>query len=248
MHADPRQAARIGRKRLLCRLLHWPTYAGCWLLLRLFGGYRIADLANIRHRFREVSDRPGPLLICANHLTYIDSMLMIWAFGSVRWYWTHYSRLSWNLPAEDVFGRKRLFRAVAAISKCIFVNREGSLRHKDDILRLCRDLLAAGEIVTIFPEGGRSRTGRFEVEKLTSGAGKIVAGLGDCRVLCVYLRSDRQERYANYPPRGSEFHVDMAIMEFDAEATANLSYREITAAIGERISQLEQHYFAKARP
>jgi 1-acyl-sn-glycerol-3-phosphate acyltransferase len=240
------QARFAGAQRLLCRLLHVPLYFVCVALMRHASGYRIARLAEVRRRFRDVAATPGPLLICANHLTFIDSALMIWAFGSNGWYLGNFSRFSWNLPAGDFFKKKMLYRFVALISKCVFIHRDGSKQHKDGVLQLCRHLLASGEVVTIFPEGKRSRTGRFDPANLTYGAGKLVSELGGCRVLCVYLRGDKQETYSNYPPKGATFHVDMELLDLVSRKPGREGYQDIVGRIGASIHGMEERYFAGA--
>ena len=42
-------------------------------------GWRIENAAEARAEFRRLRREGGPLLVCANHLTMIDSALIAWA-------------------------------------------------------------------------------------------------------------------------------------------------------------------------
>ncbi len=244
--APPRELiVQAGWQRLLCRLVHVPLYGVCVGLMKHKAGFRIARFREIRREFAAmVASGDGPFLICANHLTFIDSALMIWAFGSNGWYFRNFDRFSWNLPAGDFFKKKALYRFIALVSKCIFIHRDGSKQHKDSVVALCLHLLRSGEIVTVFPEGTRSRTGRFDAEKLTYGTGKMIAQLGRCRVLCVYLRGDKQDGFSNYPPAGSKFHLDMKLLEMAPRGQGREAYQDIVARIGSVIKGMEDRYFA----
>ncbi len=240
----PTTVRQMARKAIVCRAA-WPFLSAlAWCALRLVGKYRIQNLADIRRRYAEIAAVPGPLLICSNHLTFIDSILILWALGSPSWHWRHFTRSSWNVPAADVFGRSRFWRAIFAMTKCVMIDRTGSLRHRDDVLRVCSHLLLMGETVTIFPEGRRSRSGHFDLERLKPGLGKVVAATGPCRVLCIYLRGDRQPAFSDFPPRGSTFKLGMDIIDLDQEVS-DLPYRAITRIVGQRIAHLEESYLTE---
>lgn len=232
----------------LQRTLNWalllPFGALIILLLRWAGGYRIENLEETRRRFRELSREKAPLLVCGNHLTFIDSALMLWAFASTVWYLFHYRFFSWNLPAGDFFAKKLKYRVVLHLSKCIFLYRDGPPAHQNRVLTLCRHLLEKGEVVTIFPEGQRSRSGRVEPEKMTHGAARLIESLGGrCRVLCVYVRGDKQEGYSDYPPRGSLFRIRMELLAPSSSQAGRQAYHEITAQIGGALKRLEEEHF-----
>lgn len=219
------------------------------LIIRFGCRYRIENLPEIRRRYREILRQSGnaPLMICGNHLTFIDSALLIAALGSDFWYLLNFRRFSWNLPAGDFFKKKFIFRVVAYLSKCIFIHRDGTKEHRDAVLDLCQELLERGEVVTIFPEGKRSRSGRFEPAKLTYGVGKIISRMDRCNVLCVYLRGEHQETYSNYPRRGSRFRLEMQLISPASRKTGRDAYLEIVGQIGTTIHGMETAYFA-SRP
>lgn len=218
------------------------------VLFRWMGRYEVENLAQVRKQVRSLLEKPGPIVICGNHLTFIDSCLLIWAFATIPWYVRNYHRFSWNLPAGDFFGKKFTFRLVAYFGKCIFVHRDGTHRHKGEIVQIAKTLVAAGEALTIFPEGRRSRSGRFEIERLTYGAGKIIAEVPGCRVLCTYLRSDKQDSHSEYPARGSRFYLRIREIQPQFQPGARSAPEEVTRQIGQTILEMENTYFAEHAP
>ena len=121
----------IGRWYGATRKLSWPVRKA-WLRVDLFGADAVpAD---------------GPALLAPNHLSFLDSMLLMYA-----------------LPRPVVFLGKaeylehpvtrRLFPAAGMIP----VDRSGRCVARS--LRMAADVLADGGIVGVFPEGTRSRDG-----------------------------------------------------------------------------------------
>lgn len=223
-------------------ILMVPFYSAFALGMRWLGKYTVPDRERLRAEFRQIVQDHPRLLICANHLTFIDSAILVWALGSPGWYLRNFSKFSWNLPAGDFFKKKLIFRVVAFLAKCIFIHRDGSREHKTTVLEVCRDLVAKGEVVTVFPEGKRSRSGRFDLALLTHGVGRIVNDLdGDCSVLCAYVRSHLQDKFSDYPPIGSRFYIEMEVIRpGSARAPADITHR-----IGATIKRMEDAYFAR---
>lgn len=235
---------QIGAQRFWGWLTILPFCGILALVFRFVGRYRIENMRELRAQYRELTRDGRPLLICLNHLTYIDSALLIWALASNVWYQAHYSKFSWNLPAGDHFKRKLHHRLVAYLAKCLYIHRDGTKRHKNGVLAECMRLLGRGEVVTIFPEGKRSRTGRFELDRLTYGVGKVCAEVTGCRVLCAYVRGDRQESFSSYPARGSRFRVATSVLEPRTELTGREACAELTMQIAREIKRLENQHFA----
>src|SRR5262245_11438602 len=130
------------------------------------------------------------MVICSNHLNYIDSAIIIWALAPVWCDALNYKKLSCKFPACYHFKKKLIHRFVAFFFKCIYIHRDGTKEHKEAVLKTSLQLVKDGHLLTLFPEGKRSRSGRVEPEKITYGIGKILNQLdGKGRVLCVYLRS-----------------------------------------------------------
>lgn len=237
----------------LCRILLLPVGGISVMLMKYFRGYRIENIKAIREQFRDVwqeKELDGrPLLICANHLTFIDSALIIWALASNWWYFFNYKAFTWNVPAGDFFKKKLHYHAILYLTKCIFIDRKGSPAHKNAVLNLCRYLLAKGNVVLIFPEGQRSREGRFDVDRLRFGVGKILTSLENAKVLCVYLRSDKQETFSNYPPKNSKFHMRLKLIEpVIADGSKKRASIAAVKEIGAVIEQMEVDFFAGKEP
>lgn len=233
----------------LCRLLLLPVGGLLVAMMKYFRGYRINDMAAIRKQFKEIwreKERGQyPLVICSNHLTFIDSALIIWALASNFWYLFNYKAFTWNVPAGDFFKKKLHYHAVLYLTKCIFIDRKGSPAHKNAVLNLCRYLLAKGNIVLIFPEGQRSRDGRFDIGRLRFGTGKILTSLENARVLCVYLRSPLQTGFSNYPLKGSHFDLRMKVIQPSVDGTSKkLASINAVKEIGAVIEQMEMEFFA----
>jgi hypothetical protein len=209
--------------------------------------YKIEDVKKTRAQFKEIIKENTPLLICANHLTFIDSCLIIWALGGGMWYLFHYRYFSWNLPAGDFFGSMPLFRIMGFLNKCIFIHRDASSDHHNEILNICKNLLMLGEVITIFPEGKRSRSGLFEHTKMTYGVGKILVEVPHCRVLSLYMRSDKQVCYSNYPALNSNFLVKMEVMKPTTDKKGREAVAHLVSQIAESLKKLEDRYF-EARP
>jgi len=233
----------------LCRILLLPVAGSLVAVMKYVRGYRIENMAAIRREFKEIwqeKERDGwPLVICSNHLTFIDSALVIWALASNFWYLFNYRAFTWNVPAGDFFKKKLRYHAILFLTKCIFIDRKGSPAHKNAVLNLCRYLLAKGNIVLIFPEGQRSRDGRFDVSRLRFGTGKILTSLENARVLCVYIRSPLQKEFSNYPPKGSRFSLNMKLIQPSVDGPSK-KQASITAVkeIGAVIEQMESEFFA----
>jgi len=213
--------------------------------LRFWGRFRVSNMMEIRKRYREISKENAPLIICANHLTYIDSAIILWALAPIWWYVLNYKKFSWNFPAGDHFRKKWIHRVVAFLSKCIYIHRDGSVEHKNMVLNTALHLLQKGHVITLFPEGKRSRTGRFDLNKRTYGVGKLLTNLQEKRVLCIYLRGDKQENYTAYPPIGSVFHMGMEFINPSSSRKGREAYSDYVQQVTSKILELEERYLGE---
>ncbi len=220
------------------------TYGALSAWMRFGRRYRIPNLREVRREFAaQAWDRPGPLLICANHLTLIDSLVIQWAMTSA---WRLASRrraFAWNLPDRQNLARHWWWRVVGYAGKCIPVVRGGTPEQTRRTLDKVAWLLERGQSVLIFPEGGRSRVGRVDREGVSYGVGQILQAVPGARVRCVFLRGRGQEAFSDYPARGETFVVRMERVAPSTSSAGMRGARDLAMQIVGRLSEMEARYF-----
>ena len=235
---------QLGVQRGVARLLSPITAFAVAGLLRFWLRLHVEDAERVRRSYHEICRKSdAPLLICGNHLTMIDSALIAWALGSPAWYVRHFSALPWNAPERSIFASTWVRRVLAYIYKCIPIARGGSREEIAGALARFTYVLARGEVGLIFPEGLRSRSGRIDCENIAYGVGRIVRSVPGCRVLCVYLRGDRQESYSVAPTRGDRLRVSLSFVEPKTDHTGLRGSCDVTRQIVARLTKMEQEHF-----
>lgn len=213
-------------------------------IMRFGMGWRIEGTQEARERFRKLrSGSKGGLLLCANHLTMVDSFVIAWALAPAWWYLLHYGSVAWNTPERENFARTWPMRALVYVMKCIPVRRGGDRREVGRVLARMSWVVSRGEVGLIFPEGGRSRSGRVDTAATTYGVGRIVRGLSGVRVLCVYLRGDGQASWSDLPARGERFRVRVAELEPKSERSGLRGSLEVSRQVLGRLAEMEREHF-----
>ncbi|MCS7205405.1 MAG: 1-acyl-sn-glycerol-3-phosphate acyltransferase [Leptospiraceae bacterium] len=214
------------------------------ILIKFVYKYKVLNHKQHKEFFQSLFKEKQRILICSNHLTMIDSVILQYAFGD---YWTYlflFRRFPWNVPAREVFFRNFWINLFLFLSKCIPLDRKGSPEHHELILNQTKYILSQYEPFIIFPEGGRSRKGRFDIENITYGVGRILLDLPGTKVLCVYLRGDKQEHFTNFPPKGSVFYLSYRLIEPKTSSEKRLvAEKELAMQVGQVIKELEDEYF-----
>ncbi|RJP38169.1 MAG: 1-acyl-sn-glycerol-3-phosphate acyltransferase [Desulfobacteraceae bacterium] len=207
--------------------------------------YRIRDIHAVRRRVRDLTaDHPGPWLICANHLTLIDSVILAYAmFPAWKYVW-EYRRLPWNVPEWMNFNRNPLVGLACFATKCIPVVRGGDRAAVRSTMGRCAYLLGRGESLMIFPEGTRSRNGRVNTAEFSYGAGRLFCGTPGCRVMCVYMRGDGQDTYSNFPRCNETFTVAVEECIPEVRSKGLRAHRDSASQIVNHLSEMERRYFA----
>lgn len=143
-------------------------------------GYRLRDLDATRRHWAELRRRhPGPWLICGNHLTLIDSMLLTYGLMSLSSHFKEFRALPWNLPERANF-QKQLWKGLLCyLAKCIPVSRGGDREEMQTTLGKCNWVLQNNRVLMIFPEGGafpcgQDRSGEFLLRHRTLSPGPPV--------------------------------------------------------------------------
>lgn len=218
-----------------------PVY---FLLIRL-AGWRVRELDGTRKRWTALlRDHPGPWLVCGNHLTMVDSMIMTYSMTSLGGHLTAYRSLPWNLPERTNFNRNKLLAALCYLAKCIPVRRGGAREEMRGALAKCDHLLRRRQNLMVFPEGGRSRTGRVNREDFSYGVGRFLQDHPDCRVACVYLRGDGQDVYGTLPRRGESFSVMLEEFRPCRNGLRGLrEQRDLAGQIVRHLAGMEERHF-----
>jgi hypothetical protein len=242
-----------GRERaaLLVQLAVSRLLSPLWIpltsaIMRFVLGWEVepAERAAARREYRRVrSASKAPVLICANHLTMFDSFVIGWAIGGGADYLRDFGALPWNTPERVHFASTWWKRVLAYLYKCVPVRRGSDRTEVAKVLEKVRFLLARGQVALVFPEGGRSRSGRVEVDAAAYGVGRIVNSLPGCRVLCVYLRGEGQEVFSDLPRRGERFHVSVACIEPKTDQRGLRGSLDVARQITARLSEMERRYF-----
>lgn len=214
-------------------------------LMRFGFGWRIDGLAEARRAYREIrGDGTAPLLVCANHLTLVDSAVIAWALGSPWWFVRNFPALPWNVPERRNFAASRVQRILVYLMKCVPIVRGSDRKEVGAVLDRLAYLMRRGEAVLIFPEGGRSRSGRIELDSPTYGAGRLVGELPGCRVVCVYLRGERQTSYGSLPARGERFRVQISGLAPEPRRAGLRASVAVSREILAELARLERRHFA----
>jgi 1-acyl-sn-glycerol-3-phosphate acyltransferase len=200
-----------------------------------------------RRQYRAIhGDGSTPVLLCANHLTLVDSAIIAWALGSPWWLLRHFAALPWNVPERRNFAASRVQRVLVYLMKCVPITRGSDRRDIAAALDRLLFLLRRGERVLIFPEGGRSRTGRIQRDAPTYGAGRLVNELPGCKVFCVYLRGRAQHSWSGLPARGERFDVRVSVLEPRSAQRGLRGSVETSRRILDELVRLEAEHFADA--
>jgi 1-acyl-sn-glycerol-3-phosphate acyltransferase len=141
------------------------AYGILWVLARAIG--------RIWFRYRVEGEIPGTggVLVAANHASYLDIPLLGCGMN----------RRAWYLGRSDLFPVPILNGILRSLGWIPV--RMGRLDR--EALGKAINVIRAGEVVVIFPEGGRSRDGHLRPPK--AGIGVIVSQAG-CPVVPAYLK------------------------------------------------------------
>ncbi len=211
-----------------------------------FLNYRIWDISAVHAVCaREFRNHKGPWLICANHLTMIDSIILTYGIMPFHRFMLDFSILPWNLPERSNFHRSKILAVFCYLSKCIPVQRGGDREELRRNMEKCEWVMRHGQSLMIFPEGGRSRTGRIDREGFSYGVGRFVSEFESCRIMCIYLRGDSQVSYSTVPKRGERFTMTVETYEPERVHGGGLrAQRAYAEQIISRLARMEEAYFA----
>ena len=219
------------------------TYHGLAAWMR-WHGYRVAGLQAARRAFeREAGGERGPLIICANHLTLIDSLFIQWAMAPAWRLVVRPHLFTWNLPDRQNITRRWWLRLLGYVGKCVPVVRKAAPEETRHTLDKVAFLLSRGQSVLIFPEGGRSRVGRVDTENFSYGVGRMLQETPAARVLCVFLRGRGQAAFSDYPRPGESLVVRFQRIAPSTSSHGMRGARDLATQIVGRLSEMENEAF-----
>lgn len=217
-------------------------------LLKGLGRYSCPTAAETRSRLKALlaSNPDRSVLICANHLTMIDSMLITAFLFDLKTLLLKFRYFPWNVPELKNFGASFLTRVMCYLGKCVYVERGGSVESRklswEKVLHLNRE----GETICIFPEGGRSRTGRVDRDSAVYGVGQLLQAGPETLVIAVYLRGYSQKEHSFFPRWGERFFLDWRVVPCKI-AEGKRGQRDVTLQIMTELEAMEQTYLAAVR-
>jgi hypothetical protein len=244
----PDPAARgWSRKALEAQRLAGRLAAPLWLppvvlLMRFVLRWRIRDAGRCRREYARLLEENRPLLVVANHLTMVDSAVIGWGLGSGIGHLVRPRGLPWNVPLQRRVESSWLWRTLAYAMKCVPVPRGGDRQEVAHVLERLAHLLRSGETVLMFPESGRSRSGRVDPEVVADGVGRLIREVEGCRVLCVYLRGDAQRTWSNLPARGDTFTIATRLVEPRTGLRGLRASRDLATQVVHHLVEMERDY------
>ena len=235
----------LSLQRALGRLnLLW-TAPLLWFIAYVIMGYRCHERLALRKKMRAWIDEADgrPLIICANHLTKVDSVLLVLFLFSFWQIFFEFRLLPWNIPEADHIRFNPFYKVFCYLGKCIPIHRGGPARQKARTMAKITALLHEGEYLCIFPEGRRARSGSINVNEAVYGVGRLLMREPNCLVACIYLRADRGEGFGDFPRRASHFFWDADLISPATHLQGMRGARELTQQIMERLKSMEEKYF-----
>ncbi|MBS0327202.1 MAG: 1-acyl-sn-glycerol-3-phosphate acyltransferase [Proteobacteria bacterium] len=240
------------RSRLALRIQRLLSYAGLIVsgpvLLAIYHlrfRYSAHGLREVRARYRALrAAHPGPLLICSNHLTLVDSIIQAIVLGSLWTYLRHPAALPWNLPEAKNYYHSWSWRLTCYLGRCIPVERGASRERATFAQARMNYVLERGDAIAIFPEGKRSRDGRVDDRDFSYGVGQLLNQVPGAGVLCIYLRGMRFGGFADFPPAGERFYLQLEMLAPQSASHGLRRARDLSAQVIARIRKMEADYFA----
>ena len=215
----PFEAQRLAGR--LAALLWLPLVV---LSMRFVLRWRIRDAGRCRREYARLLEERRPLLVVANHLTMVDSAVIGWGLGGVAAHALRHRGLPWNVPLQRRVESSWLWRALAYVTKCVPVPRGGDRQEVAHVLERLAHLLRSGETVLMFPESGRSRTGRVDPEAAVETIAKQIKGLEAKMEEVKNKRQEMATAFENFDQKTNQlFNILSTVMKTMKEMQSGLA-------------------------
>lgn len=242
-----KEVSNLHLQRFLAWIFFFPVAIISIFLIRSKFDLNVKNISALRRQFKELTRAKKPILVCSNHLTLVDSLVIIWALSSLKDYFLNFRLFCWNVPAVENYCAKLSWKIFTYLGKCIPIDRFGNREHTDKILEKLSYLVSIGDLCMVFPEGTRSRSGRVVPEEVTYGIGKIMHNVPNCSVLCLYLRGDKQDTYSDFPEKGDSIYMDMEMITPVSANSGRRAIRDFSIQTISKIKEMEDKYFNRQR-
>ncbi len=229
-----------------------------WLALWLLGPvfvyafhftfkFHVKNMKDIRRRYRDLmASAKGPVILCSNHLTMIDSVLQTIILAPLRDYFLHYDRMPWNLPeAKNVEGRYA-FRVITFLGKCFYIRRMADPKTSRKSVAKMNYVLARGDVLSIFPEGRRSRDGIIDDQNISYGVGQLLKDKSQATVICLYLRGKNHGRFGDFPQKNDELYVQIDAITLHSTLNGLRRVRDLSEQVIAKLKDMEKDFFNHA--
>jgi len=128
--------------------------------------------------------------------------------------------------------------------KCIHVQRSQGNLKKQNLIQKIDYFKNKKQVISLFPEATRSRSGRVIPEQTSYGAGEIIQRLPNIKVLCLYLRGTNQEKYSDFPRRGTCFRALFKEISPQSDLSGRKMQKDLSLQIIGHLKAMEEEYFA----
>jgi len=230
-------------QRLSFYLLNpWLTFAMNFTFFGIFR-YKIRNSKELRRQYISIKQKVKnqPVLICMNHLTRIDPLILDKILTSSLESFFHYSSTPWYVVEKKMIPFVlRIANIILRWPKVIQITKCGSREELAKHMGQIKQLLARGERVIIFPEGRLTLTGYVDNENIHYGVGEIVQAVPGCQVLCIYMRAKNQKFSRDMPAPKSIFDVSFKLINPLTDKTGLRGIREISHQIVNQLVLMEK--------
>lgn len=230
--------------------LNFPWFGTIYILvMRFIARYKIRNIRAFQAKVLSLTPDVGqrPHIICSNHLTLIDSMIITWAMCPILSAAGNFKRVPWHMPEFANFAKNLPLKIMCYLGKSIYVKRGGGSGDRRKSMDQVHWLLNENHTFCMFPEGGRSRTGRVEADSVTYSVGELIQLHPKARVLCVYMRGDAQQSWGKWPTLGDTIEADISELIFETPEAGRKGARDMSVKIIDELIKLESEYLARQK-
>lgn len=228
--------------QILFGFLFFPLLYGGIVLFMKKNAYRIKNLKAIRQQYRlMIKGNQSPQVICANHLTYVDSILIAYALGDFKTLFFNFRHLPWNLPKKSNVSACWYYPLLCYLGKCLQLPKD--IKGARKVLDKTLWLLDNKQTILLFPEGTRSDAGIIQAEKVGYGVGELIDALSHKQALLIYLRGEDEDSKSKYPKKNQDFYMRLELTAFEVCETGRRARRQIAQDVISNLKQLEDEYF-----